>query len=62
MKAKGLKLNAVTYSSLINCLCKHGKLSEAEIVLREMTGRGDAPNIKKKSAIWSFPGSAVDSL
>ncbi|KAF3772217.1 Pentatricopeptide repeat-containing protein [Nymphaea thermarum] len=34
MKAKGLKLNAVTYGSLINYLNKHGKLSEAEIMLR----------------------------
>ncbi|KAL0011887.1 hypothetical protein SO802_006995 [Lithocarpus litseifolius] len=44
MENKGMKPNVVSYGSLIHCLCKNGRLLEAEIILRDMVGREVLPN------------------
>jgi pentatricopeptide repeat protein len=44
MENKEIKPTVVRHGSLINCLCKDGRLLEAQIQLRDMIGKGVLPN------------------
>ncbi|RWR95037.1 hypothetical protein CKAN_02435800 [Cinnamomum micranthum f. kanehirae] len=46
MKEKGFHPKVVSYGSLINGLCKNGKVVEAEILLEDMADRGVTSNVK----------------
>ncbi|KAI8561085.1 hypothetical protein RHMOL_Rhmol04G0309300 [Rhododendron molle] len=46
MDSKGIPANVVTYTSLIDGLCKHGKWKEATGMLIQMVDRSNSPDVR----------------
>jgi len=45
MLAKGYRLNSYTYSTIVNSLCKVGKITEADGLLGKMKSVGCVPDV-----------------
>ncbi|CAI9755198.1 unnamed protein product [Fraxinus pennsylvanica] len=46
MENNRLRPNVISYGSLLNCLCKDGRLLEAEVLFKHMVNRSIWPNVQ----------------